>query len=129
MMQVYCWGMTETNVKGDKRRPSHLFQPGNTVAKDTKSKRGKAKLKGAFVDDLTNEWNQRGKQALADLTGKDLVNACIAILPKDVLVQMESSTKVRWVISADPIDTAIEWKEKHGLPSQVIDSTSELVEK
>ncbi|GAG39200.1 unnamed protein product, partial [marine sediment metagenome] len=88
------------------------FQPGHVT--NNRKPRGKAKLSGQFVADLTHEWRNRGMQALADLDGKSLVNACIAILPKDVLVTMDASDKVAWVINAQPLST-LEWQAEHGL--------------
>ena len=43
-----------------------------------------------FVDNLQTEWDRRGMQALQELSGPDLVKAAIAILPKDVLVEVEA---------------------------------------
>lgn len=98
------------------RQLAAQFQPGNKLG--VGNKRGKAKLSGAFVADLTHEWNNRGCQALQDLTSKDLVQACIAILPKDVMMQLGGTDAVKWVISAVPGQfnrDSSDWLTEHGL--------------
>jgi len=89
------------------------FQPGNKLA--VGQKRGRQKLTNAFVDDLSYEWHKRGQAALSELTGDKLVQACIAILPKDVLVSMNANEKVQWVINAQPLLSTDDWLASHGL--------------
>ena len=91
----------------------HKFQPGNKLA--VGQKRGRQKLTNAFVDDLSYEWHKRGQAALAELTGDKLVQACIAILPKDVLVSMNQSEAVQWVINAQPLLSTDDWLASHNL--------------
>ena len=91
----------------------HRFKAGNKAA--VGHKRGRQRLTGAFVDDLAAEWDRRGAQALTDLDGKALVQACIAILPKDVLVSMNQDQAIRWVINASPRLSEDEWRQQHGL--------------
>ena len=93
------------------------FQPGNKLA--VGQKRGKQKLTNAFVDDLSYEWSKRGQAALSELTGDKLVQACIAILPKDVLVSMNQDAKVQWVINATPNLSTSEWLDSHSLPQPI----------
>ena len=93
------------------------FQPGNKHG--VGNRRGKQKLTTAFVDDLSYEWSTRGQAALAELSGDKLVQACIAILPKDVLVSLNQADKVSWVINASPQAlTTDEWLEQHNLIEQ-----------
>ena len=92
------------------------FKPGNKFG--VGNRRGKQKLTTRFVEDLTHEWNRRGMQALQDLDSKALVQACIAILPRDVLVSLDQSDKVRYVINAQPPMSVDEWKAKY-LPRPV----------
>ena len=90
----------------------HKFQKGNKLA--VGQKRGRQKLTNAFVEDLSSEWNKRGQAALAELTGDKLVQACIAILPKDVLVSLNQSDTVTYVINANPMSQD-EWANQHGI--------------
>ena len=107
----------------ERKKKKHLFQPGNKAA--VGHKRGKQKLSSAFVDDLSYEWHRRGQEALSELTGDKLVQACIAILPKDVLVSMNQSDQVSWVINQQPRLNESQWREQHGLDQDetVIEST------
>ncbi len=97
---------------------------GHMPSKDTQFKVGgpggpgrklgsRNKLTTQFVDDLANEWDQRGCQALQDLSSKDLVTACVSILPRDLLVNVNQD-QVRWVISAAPELTQEEWELEYG---------------
>ncbi len=94
------------------RQLAAQFQPGNKLG--VGNKRGRQKLTNAFVDALTLEFQDRGAQALKELKGKDLVQACIAILPKDVLVSLDANEQVAWVINAQPLSIP-EWQAQHGL--------------
>ena len=89
------------------------FQKGNTFG--LTNRRGKQRLATSFVDDLSYEWSKRGQSALAELTGDKLVQACIAILPKDVLVSMNQSEAVQWVINAQPLLSTDDWLASHNL--------------
>ena len=91
----------------------HRFKAGNKCA--VGHKRGKQKLTTAFVDDLSYEWSTRGQDALRELSGDKLVQACIAILPKDVLVSLNQADKVQWVINAAPALSTDDWLEQHNL--------------
>ena len=93
------------------RREATQFKPGNQFG--VGNRRGKQKLTTRFVEDLTHEWNRRGMQALQDLDSKALVQACIAILPRDVLVSLDQSDKVRYVINAQPALSVDEWADKY----------------
>ena len=89
------------------------FQPGNKLG----GRKGgsKNKITTQFIDDLTHEWHSRGAQCLSELTAKELVGTAVAILPKDVLVSMNQSEAVRWVINAQPLLSTDQWLEHHNL--------------
>ena len=89
------------------------FQKGNKYG--LTNRRGKQRLATSFVDDLSFEWHKRGQAALSELTGDKLVQACIAILPKDVLVSMNQSEAVQWVINAQPLLSTDDWLASHNL--------------
>ena len=89
------------------------FQPGNKLG--GRKNGSKNKITTQFIDDLTHEWHCRGAQCLSELTAKELVGTAVAILPKDVLVSMNQSEAVRWVISAQPAMSTDQWLEHHNL--------------
>ena len=106
-----------TDHAKDSEKTLRGFQPGNKHG--IGNRRGKQRLTTAFVDDLSYEWSTRGQAALAELSGDKLVQACIAILPKDVLVSLNQADKVSWVINASPQAlTTDEWLEQHNLIEQ-----------
>ena len=96
-------------------RSKTWFQPGNKLG----GRKGgsKNRITTQFVTDLTHEWEARGCQALQELDSKALVQACIAILPKDVLVTMDQNEAVRWCISSEPL-TIEQWQAEHGLTKE-----------
>ena len=119
-MTQYSVNEQEQNVINPNKR-NHLFQKGNQAAKG--QRRGKQKLTTAFVDDLSYEWSTRGQAALRELSGDKLVQACIAILPKDVLVSLNQADKVQWVINSQPAMSTEQWLEQHNLIEQDTDTT------
>ena len=96
------------------------FQPGNKLG----GRRGGAKNKitAQFIDDLTHEWHNRGAQCLSELSAKELVGTAVAILPKDVLVSMNQSDQVQWVINAQPMLSTDDWLANHNLLSNQHDT-------
>ncbi len=88
----------------------------------------KNKLTTQFVDDLKHEWERRGNQALHDLDSKTLVQTCVAILPRDVLLQAGAADAIQWVINAGPRLTDEQWIEQLGLnsPERVTKEISSL---
>ena len=114
-----CIEPTTEGIRGD---IATRFQPGH---KHNVSKpRGKARLSGRFIDDLTNEWRNRGAQALQEITAKDLVNTCVQILPKDVLLSMSQDDRVRWVINAQPMSIE-DWSAQHHITHETVDVPSD----
>ena len=104
--------------KRTERQIANQFKPGNQIAKGNHKPR--TRLSNRFVDDLTAEWVKRGAVALTEIDSKTLVSTCVAVLPKDVLVSLDSSDKVRWIVASDPVNTS-EWYERHGLGNEPID--------
>ena len=92
------------------------FLPGNK-ASPGRPRGSRNRFAEQFVDDLADEWTERGVQALKELSGPDLVKAAIAVLPKDVLVSMQDQRE-SWVINAQPNLSLEEWAEKHGVSYQ-----------
>ena len=90
----------------------HLFQKGNTAA--VGQRRGKQRLTTQFIDDLSAEWRTRGVEALADLNSKDLVNAALQLLPKDVMLSLDQESVARYVINANPMSQD-EWASQHNI--------------
>ena len=105
-------------------RKSHLFQPGNTAGVGNHKPR--TRLSNRFVSALTEEFKTRGVEALQDLDSKTLISTCVAVLPKDVLISLEQTDTVRFIVSSDPVNT-LEWMERHNLrdDTQVIESIDE----
>ena len=99
----------------DSTHKEHLWKPGVSANPKGRPKGSKNKLSTQFVDDLAHEWNDRGAQALQDLNSKDLVQACIAILPKDVMLSLNQDDVAKWVINAQPNLSTVEWQRQHGL--------------
>ena len=85
------------------------FQPGNAHGSSGRPKGSKNKLSTVFTDDLYHEWERRGNQAIRDLSSAELVRTCVAILPKDVLLQLGDSDTMRWVINAGPRLSNDDW--------------------
>lgn len=75
----------------------------------------KNKLSADFVRDLSDEWARRGRTALSELDAKTLTTTCVAVLPKDVLVHLGESDKVRFVINSAPVESESEWRNRHKL--------------
>ncbi len=88
---------------------STQIQPGQRLNPNGRPKGAKNKITKLFIEDLTQEWINRGNQALQDLTSKELVNALIAVLPKDVLLAIQGDTGPNWVISASPVLSSDDW--------------------
>ena len=111
--QLATYNASETgqNVK-DANSRSHLFQKGNKAALG--NKRGKQRLTTQFIDDLSAEWRTRGVEALSDLNSKDLVNAALQLLPKDVMLTLDQESVARYVINAQPM-SQLEWASQHGI--------------
>ena len=101
----------EQSAKGGKRRDTR-FKKGNQAGLG--NKRGKQRLTTQFIDDLSAEWRTRGVEALADLNSKDLVNAALQLLPKDVMLSLDQESVARYVINANPMSQD-EWASQHGI--------------
>ena len=99
-------------INGKKQK--HLFKKGNTAA--VGQKRGKQRLTTQFIDDLSAEWRKRGAESLSLLTAKDLVNAALQLLPKDVMLSLDQESVARYVINAqcDYADQKA-WADQHGI--------------
>ncbi len=85
------------------------FAPGTSGNPAGRPKGARNKITKLFIDDLTQEWRNRGNQALKELTSKELVHACLAILPKDVLLAIQGDSGPSWVISASPVLSSDDW--------------------
>ena len=120
-MTQYSVDELKNNAKDTKTLKG--FQPGNKYG--IGNRRGKQKLTTAFVDDLSYEWSTRGQAALSELSGDKLVQACIAILPKDVLVSLNQADKVQWVINSQPAMSTEQWLEQHNLIEHNQEDTSD----
>ncbi len=92
-----------------KQLAKHCIQPGQALNPNGRPKGSKNKITKLFIDDVTQEWVNRGNQALQDLTSKELVHVLVAILPKDVLLAIQGDTGTNWVISAAPILSSDDW--------------------
>jgi hypothetical protein len=96
------------------RNRAGQFLPGVVTNPNGRPKGTKDTITKLFIDDLTHEWRNRGNQALQDLSSPELVRTCVAVLPKDVLLQLGQSDAVQWVINAKPLSVE-EWQAEHGL--------------
>jgi len=73
------------------------------------------KIKALFYDDLYNDWDKHGNQAIVDLRLSSPVKYCqmvASILPRSI--ELDDTGNVQWVINAKPVSTQ-EWQAQHGL--------------
>ena len=74
------------------------------------------RIQSLFYDDLYQDWDKHGNQAIVDLRLSSPVKYCqlvASILPKTV--ELDGDGEVRWLVASTPLTTTNEWYERHAI--------------
>ena len=92
------------------------IQPGQVLNPNGRPKGSLNKIKSLFYDDLYNDWDKHGNQAIIDLRESSPVKYCqmvASILPRSI--ELDDTGNVQWVINAQPNLSIEQWQDQHGI--------------
>jgi hypothetical protein len=113
---------TNTIKPAGSRRGAPPWKPGESGNPLGRNRGSRQRIGEKFLRDFAAEWERRGSAVLHELEGADLVRAAVALLPKQVEVDVEHRV---YGISAKPV-TIDQWNTEHGLADDDAGQTEQI---